>query len=255
MDSPLNPLLLYPALLLSAFFAGTVDTMAGGGGLITLPILMGLGYSPLEALSTNKFQSSFGSGSATFHFTRAGAISFRECWQGILYTAAGAASGAYAVTKIPSGFLKLLIPWLLLASFFYLLLSPNLGREEKKPRMSTGSFYLLCGLSIGFYDGFFGPGTGSFWVLAHMLLLGLEIKKGTAATKLMNFTSNLVSLAVFLVAGKVQYLPGLVMAAGQFAGGRLGTRLVMTRGAKLIRPVFMAMMAILAIKLFWDSYL
>ena len=97
-------------------------------------------------------------------------------------------------------------------------------------------FYLLFGLGIGFYDGFFGPGTGSFWALAFVLCLGQELRKATASTKVMNFTSNILSLAVFLAMGNVHFVPGLVMAGGQFLGGRLGARLVLTRGAKLVRP-------------------
>jgi uncharacterized membrane protein YfcA len=243
------PLWNYPLLFLVALFAGTVDTLAGGGGLITVPVLMSLGWSPQDALGTNKFQASFGSGSATLHFARAGALSVRELGWGVLFTAAGAAAGAWAVGQISAAFLERLIPLLLILLAAYFAFTPRLGLEEGRPRMGPFAFHLLFGLGLGLYDGFFGPGTGSFWVMAYLLLLGYDLKRGTAATKLMNFTSNILSLAVFLVMGNVHFAPGLAMACGQFLGGRLGAKLVMTRGARLVRPVFIVVVLAIAGKL------
>lgn len=247
------PLWNYPLLFAAGLFAGTVDTLAGGGGLITVPILMSLGWSPQDALGTNKFQASFGSGSATFHFARAGALSLRELGWGVLFTAIGAASGAWAVGQISPAFLGRLIPLLLIALAAYFALTPRLGLEEGRARMGAFAFHLVFGLGLGAYDGFFGPGVGSFWVMAYILLLGHDLKRGTAATKLMNFTSNVLSLAVFLLMGNVHFAPGLAMACGQFLGGRLGAKLVMTRGARLVRPVFIAVVLAIAAKLLLGS--
>ncbi len=245
---------LYPVLFLTALFAGTADTIAGGGGLITVPVLMSLGWSPQDALGTNKFQASFGSGSATLHFSRAGAVAWKDCLWGVLFTGIGAAAGAWAVGQIPAGFLNRLIPFLLIAMALYVLASPRLGREEGAPKMGVFGFHLLFGLGIGFYDGFFGPGTGSFWAMAYVLLLGYELRRATAHTKVMNFTSNILSLAVFLWMGNVHFVPGLVMAGGQFLGGRIGARLVMTKGARLVRPVFITVVLAIALKLLWSAY-
>ncbi len=249
-----QPLLLYPVLFLTALFAGTADTIAGGGGLITIPVLMGLGWSPLDALGTNKFQASFGSGSATLHFARAGAVVWRDCAWGIAFTALGSAAGAWAVGQVPADFLRRLIPVLLIVMAGYVLVTPRLGHEETRARMKVFAFHLLFGLGIGFYDGFFGPGTGSFWALAYVLLLGYELRRATAHTKVMNFTSNLLSLAVFLAMGHIHFVPGLVMAGGQFLGGRIGARLVMTRGARLVRPVLITVAVAIAAKLLWSAY-
>ncbi len=249
-----GPWWLYPALFLTALLAGTADTIAGGGGLITIPVLMSFGWSPQDALGTNKFQASFGSGSATLHFVRAGAVSLKACAWGIFFTAVGAASGAWAVGQVPAAFLSRLIPFLLIAMAFYVLVTPRLGMEETGSRMRPFPFYLLFGLGIGFYDGFFGPGTGSFWALAFVLCLGQEMRKATASTKVMNFTSNILSLAVFLAMGNVHFVPGLVMAGGQFLGGRLGARLVLTRGAKLVRPVLITVAIAIALKMLWGIY-
>lgn len=246
---------LYPALFLAALVAGTMDTIAGGGGLITVPILMGLGWPPQVALGTNKLQASFGSGSATLHFSRAGAIAWHECLWGIGFTAVGATTGTLLVGSLPGDLLKRIIPWLLVAIALYVLFSPRLGKEEIRPRLGATAFHLILGLSLGFYDGFFGPGTGSFWALGYMLLRGQEMRRATAQTKVMNFTSNVVSLAFFAAMGSVVIVPGLVMAAGQFAGGRLGARLVLVQGARMIRPVFVALALALAAKLLVDAYL
>lgn len=240
---------VYPALFLVALLAGTMDTIAGGGGLLTVPVLMSMGWTPQVALGTNKFQASFGSGSATLHFAKAGAIAWRECAWGILFTVVGSVAGTYFVGQLPADLLRRVIPYLLVAMALYVLVSPRLGHEVGEPRMKPFPFHLLFGLGIGFYDGFFGPGTGSFWALGYMLLLGFEMKRATAHTKVMNFTSNLLSLVVFAAMGCVVVAPGLVMALGQFIGGRLGTHLVLTRGAKLIRPVFVAVAVALAVKL------
>jgi hypothetical protein len=246
---------VYPLLFLCALFAGTMDTLAGGGGLITVPVLMSLGWTPQDALGTNKFQASFGSGSATLHFARAGAIARRDVAWGVIFTALGAALGAWAVGMLPVEFLKRLIPVLLIAMAAYFMVTPNLGLHEKAPRLNPFPFHLIFGLGIGFYDGFFGPGTGSFWALCYVALLGLDLRRATVRTKVMNFVSNVVSLAVFLFIAHIHVIPGLVMAAGQFWGGRIGARLVLHRGSRLIRPVFVSAALAIAVKLLYDAYI
>jgi len=245
------PELLLLLLFCAAFAAGLVDSIAGGGGLITVPVLMGIGLSPQMALGTNKLQGSFGSGSAMLHFVRAGTVKLKDCWAGMLWTAVGAALGVGAVQLLDSSLLKQLIPWLLVAIAVYMLISPRLGVEDSHARMEAGPFYLLFGLSIGFYDGFFGPGTGSFWTVALMMLLGCSMVRATATTKVMNFTSNFVALLFFLSAGQVRLLEGLVMGAGQFLGARVGSRLVITRGTAFIRPVFICVVLALVGRLIY----
>ncbi|MBL0224073.1 MAG: TSUP family transporter [Geobacteraceae bacterium] len=245
------PELLLPLLFCAGFAAGLIDSIAGGGGLITVPVLMGIGLPPQVALGTNKLQASFGSGSAMLHFVRAGSVKLGDCWYGILWTAIGAALGVWAVQLLDATLLKQLIPWLLAAIAVYTLCSPRLGAEDSHARMNPMPFYLLFGLSIGFYDGFFGPGTGSFWTMALMMLLGCSMMRATATTKVMNFTSNFVALLFFLSAGQVRFLEGLVMGGGQFLGARVGSRLVITRGTAFIRPVFISMVLVLVGRLIY----
>ena len=248
------PEILLPLLFGAAFLAGLIDSIAGGGGLITVPVLMGIGLPPQVALGTNKLQASFGSGSAMLHFVRAGTVQLGDCWIGILWTALGAALGVWAVQLLDASILKQLIPWLLAAIAVYTLFSPRLGSEDSHSRMKPGPFYLLFGLAIGFYDGFFGPGTGSFWTMALMLLLGCSMLRATATTKVMNFTSNFVALIFFLSVGQVRFVEGLVMGGGQFLGARVGSKLVIRRGTGFIRPVFITVVLALVGRLLYLNY-
>ncbi len=246
--------LKFPVLFATGLIAGLIDAMAGGGGLITIPVLLGIGMPPQAALGTNKLQGTFGAGSAMLHFIRAGAVDLRECFTGILWTATGAAVGALSVQRLDPAFLRAAIPALLIAIALFLLFTPQLGMKDVNARMRRTPFFLLFGLAIGFYDGFFGPGTGTFWAMAFVLFLGFNLTRATAYTKAMNFTSNLVSLGFFLAAGSVSFPEGIVMGLGQFAGARIGSRLVLTRGSKFIRPLFIAVVVAISAKLLWQNF-
>jgi len=243
-----------PILFGTGLVAGFVDSIAGGGGLITVPVLLSLGLDPKEALGTNKLQASFGSGSATFHYAKARAVPLRDCARSFFCSFAGAALGSLVVEQMARWLLERFIPILLVAVAIYILVKPQLGAQERRPRMNRVVFDVLFGLGIGFYDGFLGPGTGTFWTMAFMLALGFNMLRATAYAKVMNFGSNLSSLGVFLLAGRVYCLEGLVMGVGQLLGARLGARMVITRGTKFIRPIFIAVVLALSVKLLYDAY-
>lgn len=238
----------------ASFLAGLVDAIAGGGGLITVPALLAAGLPPPVALGTNKLQASFGSGSAMVYFIRSGHVRLRDYWQGVFWTALGAGIGVWAVQLLDSSLLRRIIPWLLGGIAVYLLSSPRLGEEDVHARLPAGAFYLIFGLLIGFYDGFLGPGTGSFWAMAFILVLGYSMIRATAATKVMNFTSNAMALILFLLVGQVQLQAGLLMGAGQFLGARVGARLVIRKGADFVRPVFIAMVLLVLFKLILQQH-
>jgi uncharacterized membrane protein YfcA len=181
-------------------------------------------------------------------------LDFRKCWIGILCTAVGAPTGALCVRTLQPEALRQLIPWLLIAIAFYLILQPRVGQSETQPRMSPDAFYPIFGVALGFYDGFFGPGTGTFWALAYVLALGLGLQRATAHTKAMNFTSNVASLMVFLAWGQVQLAAGLSMGAGQLLGARLGSRVVIGSGARWIRPAFVTMALLITARLIWQNH-
>jgi uncharacterized protein len=243
-----------PVLFATGLGAGFVDSIAGGGGLISLPVLLSLGLPPQDALGTNKLQATFGSGSAAWHYARAGLVRLKECPTGIVFTACGALLGASLVQGLSAGLLRRAIPVLLIAIALYNLFQPQLGAQDREPRMPLGLFSILFGLGLGFYDGLFGPGTGTFWAMAFLFGLGFNLAKATAYTKVMNVTSNLASLALFLAGGHVAVAAGLTMGAGQMLGARLGSGRVVKHGARFVRPVFIAVVLALTLKLLYQDY-
>jgi uncharacterized membrane protein YfcA len=236
-------------LFIAGVMAGFVDSIAGGGGIITLPALLAAGIPPHQALATNKLQSSFGSFTAAMNYARLGLMKPRELLLGVLFTLIGAAAGATVVQWFPADRLQSLIIVMLIVIFIYTILTPKLGLEPKPHRIPHGLFYMIFGLFIGFYDGFFGPGTGSFWTMALVLLLGLDLKAATAQTKLFNFTSNIVSLVVFLYAGLVLWMVGIVMGVGQILGAWMGSSLVHKREVKFVRTFFLIVVGATILKL------
>ncbi len=241
-------------LFFSGLMAGFVDSIAGGGGIITLPALLAVGIPPHDALATNKLQSSFGSFTSAFNYARLGLMKPKELIVGIVFTFIGAAIGAIVVQYFKADSLVSFIIVMLVIIFIYTLLTPNLGSNTSTHKMPKNLFYIIFGLAIGFYDGFFGPGTGSFWTMALVLLLGLNLKAATAQTKLFNFTSNIVSLVVFIYSGLVIWVAGLIMGVGQIIGAFLGSSLVHKKEVKFIRIFFLAIVALTIVKLIWQNY-
>ncbi len=225
------------ALFAVALVAGFVDSIAGGGGLLTVPALLTAGLPVPAALATNKLQASFGSFAASATFVGSGRVALRPLVPQIALTFLGAAAGAAVVLRVDPRFLGALVPPLLVAVALYTILSPRMGDAEAPPRVSPLAFAATVCPLLGFYDGFFGPGTGSFFAVAHVLLLGFPLGRATAHTKVLNFTSNIASLLYFLAAGQAVFQVGLVMGAGQLIGGRLGAGLVIARGARVVRPI------------------
>jgi uncharacterized protein len=245
----------YLLLLFCGLAAGFIDAIAGGGGLLTVPALLWAGLPPQTALGTNKMQACCGTALAVRNYARAGLISWPEVRTGVACTLVFAALGAFVVTLIDPGILRRFVPWLLIAIAVFLALSPRRGQVRSRARMPPVAFALLAGAALGFYDGFFGPGTGSFWALACVLLLGLDLRHATAYTKVMNLTSNLASLAVFLAAGHVRFEIAAAMIAGQLTGAQLGSGMVVKNGAAIVRPVLLLTTFALAGKLIWDEWL
>lgn len=237
------------ALVAAATLAGLVDAIAGGGGLIALPALLWAGIPPVQALATNKLQGSFGTATASFHFIRSGAVDPRRLALPILLTFIGAASGTLAVQYLASSWLNDLIPLLLIGFALYFLLSPRIGDLDAAQRVREPVFGLLAGFGIGFYDGFFGPGTGTFFAAAFVLLLGYNLRRATAGTKVLNFTSNLASLLFFALGGQVLWSVGLGMGVGQVIGAWIGSHLVLRHGSRLIRPLLVTVSILVSLKL------
>lgn len=241
------------ALLTSAAtVAGFIDAIAGGGGLITLPALLLAGLPPAQAIATNKLQGTFGVAAASYRYWRAGQIGIAALRTAILATAAGAAAGALAVTQIDAAFLKPVMPWALVAAAIYFALAPYLRDHSPRAGLSPLAFALTAAGPVGLYDGFFGPGAGSLYTLAFVVLAGAGLLAATAQAKVLNFTSNIVSLGVFAAAGQVDFAVGLPMAAGQAAGAWLGSHVALRHGTTIIRPLLVITTGAAALKLLLD---
>ncbi|WP_207459383.1 TSUP family transporter [Azospirillum sp. SYSU D00513] len=236
-----------------ALLAGFVDSIAGGGGLLSLPALLSVGLTPVQAVATNKLQSSFGSFSAALRFVRNGEADPRRMLVMIGFTALGSAGGAILVQILDTEFLRDVIPVLLIGIALYLLLSPKAGDVDARQRLSEGAFALICGTTIGFYDGFFGPGTGTFFTIAFVTALGFNLRKATAHTKILNFTSNIVGLLFLLAGGHILWVAGLLMGVGQFLGAQIGAQLVINNGARLVRPMLVAASLAVTARLVWTD--
>jgi uncharacterized membrane protein YfcA len=241
-------------LILAAFCAGFVDSIAGGGGLISVPALLLAGASPVEALATNKLQGTFGAATATVAYARAGHVRPQgQLWMAVISAVAGAV-GALVAHMIPAEVLRLVMPVVLIGVAAFFALKPGLSDESRAERIRPAVFAVTAVPLIAAYDGFFGPGTGSFFMMGFVLLAGFGVLKATAHTKMLNFASNLGSLAVFVFSGATWWAVGLAMAAAQVAGATLGARLAMRVGARLIKPLLVVTSTAMALRLLWQAW-
>lgn len=246
-------IVLIVLLFLTGLGAGTVDAMAGGGGLITLPVLLATGMTPVEALATNKLQGTFGTFAAARYFVRRQLVDLRQMRWMIASTFIGAVAGTVLVQLLDASLLAKVMPGLLVLIACYFMFSKRISDSDSDQRISMGLFAGLAASSIGFYDGFFGPGTGTFFTIAFVSLVGFNMAKATAHTKILNFTSNIASLMFFAVGGHIVWLAGLIMAAGQLIGGQLGAKLVVSKGTRLVRPLIVVVTLVMSAKLLLDQ--
>ncbi|WP_313442067.1 TSUP family transporter [Novosphingobium sp.] len=238
-------------LIAIAFAAGTIDALAGGGGLLTIPALLTVGVPPIAALATNKLQAMIGTGSAVLAYFRAGRIDLRTFAMPAAGAFAGAVLGATAVQHVDPGFLTAVVPLLLIAMGFYFLLAPPMSEVDRHARLGRWGLTAVCA-GIGFYDGFFGPGTGSFLTTALVALGGLGLVRAIANTKFINLATNVAGLSAMVAGGKVLWLLGLSMAAANVAGNQLGAWLAIRFGGRGVRPLLVVMSFALTIKLLSD---
>jgi len=243
------------AVLVAGALAGFVDSIAGGGGLITVPALLAVGLPPHLALGTNKFASAMGVTTALRQYRGGGLVRIRDWIPAVVCTFLGAASGTLLIQRLSGDFLEWLIPVLLVVILVYTLISPDLGSRPAQARMNRRLFMVLFGLLLGFHDGFFGPGTGAFWTLALVSLVGLDLRRATASTKVMNATSNITALVFFLIGGKVVFTLGLAMGLGQMVGATLGSREVMRRKPGFVRWFLIGSVALTAGRMVWERFL
>jgi uncharacterized membrane protein YfcA len=243
-------------LLLSAvsLAAGTIDAIGGGGGLLTVPALLGAGLPPHLAIGTNKGQSVFGSFAATVRFAHAGLVDRRRAKVSFPLALAGSVAGAALALALPASTLRPVVIVLLAfaALFVGLRRGPPARLEDAPERRGALAIAGAIAFAIGAYDGFFGPGTGTFLILAFVALLGDGLAHASAAAKVVNFASNLAALVLFAARGAVVWRVALPMAACQLAGGWIGAHVAIRRGDAVVRRVVVAVALAAAAKLAWD---
>ncbi|MBP9742822.1 MAG: TSUP family transporter [Burkholderiales bacterium] len=238
-------------LLVMGFLAGFIDAIAGGGGLISIPALMLSGIPMATVLGTNKLQSAVGTSIAVYKYYTDGLIDFLTVYRGLIMGFIGAICGAITVNHVSNQFMQFVVPFLMLGVFLFNVFNKNLGINSGTKRMSETVFFSVFGFVIGFYDAFFGPGTGNFWIIAIVFFLGFTFLNASGYAKVLNLKSNLFALAVFLYYGQVNFTFALIMAVGQIFGGYLGAHMVISKGSKFVRPFFMSVVFINVILTFY----
>ncbi|WP_024930767.1 TSUP family transporter [Methylophilus sp. OH31] len=243
----------------AAFLAGVMDAMVGGGGLVTVPALLSTYTSlpPALLLGTNKCSSVFGTTVAAWRYSHRVQLDWTWLAPAALVAFVGAGLGAWTLTWMDPQFLRKLLPWVLLLVLVYTLKSPQFGLHHAPIRQSARArlwLALAIGAGIGWYDGFFGPGTGSFFIFLLVRWLGQDFLHASASAKVLNATTNLAALLMLAATGHVWWQVGLVMAAANVAGSLVGTALALKHGAGLVRRVFMLVVVLLILKTGVDAY-
>lgn len=245
----------YLPLALLVFLAGFVDSLAGGGGLITLPAYLAHGLSPVLLLGTNKLSSSLGTTVAAFKFIRETRFKADFLFIVIFLAAAGALLGARTITLVPPEMIRYLLIVTLPPVAIFLVSQRAFGLVDTSAALSANALLARAGLIslvIGFYDGLLGPGTGTFLALGFARICRFDLLRSTALAKLLNLTSNLASLAAFLYLGRVNVALGLSMGVAGMAGNYAGSHLALKKGAWVIRPMLLLICAALLAKIIWD---
>lgn len=238
-------------LCIAGFAAAFVDAIAGGGGIISVPAYLIAGVPPHFTLGTNKFSSTAAALTSSFNFAKSGNVNFKLMKYIAPFTLLGAAIGVNTVVRINQKYLYVLVLILLLAVGIYSLFSKTIGTEDNFKGFTKKNILLgiLLSFSLGFYDGFFGPGTGSFLMFGLIGIYGFDFVKGAGNARFLNFISNITSLFMFAFYGRINYLLGIPVAVSMIFGARLGTVIALKKGAKLIKPIFVCMSLAVALKM------
>lgn len=234
------------------FLAGVVDAIGGGGGLISLPAYLIAGLPPHLAVATNKLSSPFGTALATYRFIRAGLVNFKLAVPAILAAIIGSSIGAHISLLLPEAVMKYVLVIVLPLSAF-LVLNKKLFNDEGADTVTLNRRTYLtetaAAFIVGIYDGFYGPGTGTFLIIAFTIFAKLDIKTANAQAKVINLTTNVTALSIFLLNGQVLLPLGLAAAFCNMIGGYIGAGLVMKNGSKIVKPSIILVLILLLLKM------
>ncbi|HWQ29630.1 MAG TPA: TSUP family transporter [Negativicutes bacterium] len=242
-------------LCIAGFVGAAVDAIAGGGGLITLPAILAAGVPPHFALGTNKFASSFGAITSAYTFTREGKVYIPLMKYAVPCTLVGSAIGVLTALKLDQGFLRIVILVLIFATAIYTVAKKDFGSEDRFVGLTRKNIVQGCifAFSLGFYDGFFGPGTGSFLIFLFISIFGFDFTIAAGDSKVLNFVSNFTSLVMFAINGKIYYMLGIPVGLAMIIGARVGSKVAIKNGAKVIKPIFVTIALVLTVKLLVDT--
>lgn len=244
---------------LASMLAGFVDAIVGGGGLILLPALFATFPTapPATLLGTNKSASVWGTAMSTWQYGRKVQLPWRAMMPAACVGMAGSFAGAWAVTQISPDFLRQLLPLVLLGVLVYTLARKDMGRNHTPRYSGRAETLIACaiGLTIGFYDGFFGPGTGSFFVFLFVRLMGYDFLNASASAKLLNMATNLAALALFALKGHIWWHLAVPMAVANVLGAMLGTHMALRHGTGFVRGIFIGVVSLLILKTGYDAFI
>jgi len=250
--------LIWPLLLATAFFAGLVDAVAGGGGLIQVPALFAAypEAPPATLLSTNKVASVGGTLNAARRYLRHVSLPWSIVLPAIIAGFIGSLLGANALSNFPAEPLRKALPFVLLFLLLYTWFQPSLGVAHKPSVKSCAQQFKagLLGLSIGFYDGFFGPGTGSFLLFGFVRFFSFDFLHASAATKLVNVATNFAAVLMLASLGQINWSLGFAMMVANIVGSQFGSRLAIKHGSTFVRKAFLLIVSLLILKSAWDAY-
>ncbi len=241
----------YVFLCSMAFIAGTIDTISGGGGLITVPSLLLAGFDPVTALGTNKLQAAITEITASYQFLRRRELPIEQLGMGVLFTFIGSSIGTIILQFIPGKYLDHIVPCLLALVFIYYLF-PKSKFKHRQEAMPKFKFYMYFGLIVGFYNGFFGPATGSIWAILISSCLLLPIYQSIMLAKPLNFIGNLSALLWFLLGGKVDFTIAFIMGIGSLSGALVGARFVQARNNQYLQWGIRIMLLISILPTFYE---
>lgn len=240
-------------LCIAGFFAAFVDSIAGGGGLISVPAFMFIlpPASISYALGTNKFSATAGSFTSSIGFFKSGKINFKLLRYLIPFTLIGAILGVNTVLSIDQKYLYTIVLVLIIFVGIYTLFSKSIGAKNSFKKITKMNIFygILLAFSLGFYDGFLGPGTGSFLIFGLIGIYGFDFVTASGNSKILNFTSNITSLILFAFNHRIEYLYGVPVAIFMIAGAKLGTKFAIKKGIKIIKPIFITMSLAVAVKM------
>ena len=245
-------------LSLASLFAGFVDAVGGGGGLVLVPALFGVfpGAAPATLFGTNKAASVWGTGWATWQYASRVQMPWASLWPAALAALVGSGAGAWCVTVADPTLLRQALPFVLLVVLIYTLVRRNLGRVHAPRYQGRTQAAVASAIAfiLGVYDGFFGPGTGSLLVFLFVRLLGFDFLHASASAKLLNTVTNASALLLFAYKGHVWWHLAVLMAVANVIGSLIGTRMALRHGAPFVRAVFVCVVALLIVKTVWDGY-